>query len=278
MGKTDRAGSATVKKTTVTVLQLFTSLTLSLAAAVLLIKGAIYLDYRETLTLALPVLPAVFPLFYKFLGKEPGTAGVLAEASTRFSFWRRHFSVRFSEMRSLRTVLIGVALSLLVKFLMEGVFLYTFYRKSGLAFHVLFGGWQDKLVARFLRGELLMVTGSQVVPLLILEVLILTAVGGLWIGFTSARTPILEGVLAGAILACFATLTNLTLVYARIESFTETAASLFDAQYSVAFSLAGPLFQVFLYGCWTMVGLRWRRERSSRSTAPGRALRTNRAR
>lgn len=267
-----------MKKATRTVMQLVTSLTLSLVAAFFLIKGAIYLNYRETLTLTLPVLPVLFPLFYRFLGREVGSAAILDDASRRSSFWRRQFSLRFSEMRSLRTVLIGVTLSLAVKFLMEGLFLYAFYRKSGLAFHVLFGGWKDNLVARFLRGELLMVTGSQVVPLLVVELLILTAVGGLWIGFASSGTPMLEGVFAGTILAFFATLTNLTLVYSRIESFTRTAASLFDAHYSVAFSLAGPLFQVFLYGCWTLVGQRWRRERSSRSTAPDRALRANRAR
>jgi len=204
--------------------------------------------------------------------------GILPDVSRCPTFWRKHFSVRFSEMRSLRTVLTGVVLSLATKCVMEGVFLYTFYRKSGMPFHLLFGGWTDNLVARFLRGDLLMVTGSQVVPLLLVELLVLTAVGGLWIGSTSSGAPVLEGVLAGTILAFFATMTNLALVYSRIESLARTTASLFDADSSMAFSLAGPLFQVYLYGCWTLVGLRWRRERSSRSTAPGRALRANRAR
>ncbi len=278
MGKSDRAGSGAVKKTTFTMLQLFTSLTLSVVAAIVLIKGAIYFNYRETLTLALPVLPAVFPLFYKFLGKEPGTAGILDRVSEHSTFLKRHFSLRFSEMRSLRTVLIGVTLSLAMKFIMEGLFLYNFYRRSGLPFHTLFGGWGDHLVGRFLRGELLAVTASQVVPLLVVEVLILTAVGGLWVGFTSSGTPILEGVFAGTILAFFATLTNLSLLYARIESLTQTAASLFAADSSMVIPLAGPLLQVFLYGCWTMLGQKWRRERSSRPAAPGRASRTNRSR
>ena len=278
MGRTDEVESAAVKKATFSVLQLLTSLTLSLVAAVVLIKGAIYFDYRETLSLSLPVIPVFFPLFYKFLGNEPGRAGILDGVSGRSTFWRRHFSFRFSEMRSLRIVLIGVTLSLAMKFIMEGLFLYTFYRKSGLPFHTLFGGWEDNLVGRFLRGELLAVTASQVVPLLVVEVLVLTAVGGLWIGFTSSGTPILEGVFAGTILAFFATLTNLTLLYAHIESLTQTAASLFGADYSQAIPLAGPLLQVFLYGCWTMVGQRSRRERSSRLAAPGRVARASRSR
>ncbi len=278
MGRTDQAESAAAKKATSIVLQLFASLTLSLVAAVVLVKGAIYFDYRETFTLALPVLPAVFPLIYRILGKESATAGILDRVSKRSTFWRRHFSFRFSEMRSLRIILIGVTLSLAMKFIMEGLFLYTFYRKSGLPFRTLFGGWEDNLAGRFLRGELLAVTTSQVVPLLVVEVLVLTAVGGLWIGFTSSGTPILEGVFAGTILAFFATLTNLSLLYAHIESLTQTAASLFGADYSQALPLAGPLLQVFLYGCWTMAGQRSRRERSLRLAAPGRVARAPRSR
>jgi hypothetical protein len=283
MGKTVRAGSAAVKKTSVTILQLFTCLTLSLVAAVVLIKGAIYFDFRDTLSLTLPVIPVLFPLFYKFLGGERGGAvriieGALGAASERSTFFKRHFSLRFSEMRSLRRVLIGVVLSLAMKFLMEGFFLYTFYRKSGLPFHALYGGWEDDLVGRFIRGDLLAVTGSQVVPLLAVEALVLTAVGGLWIGFTSPGTPILEGVFAGTILAFFASLTNLSLLYARLDSLAETAASLFGGGYPQVFPLAGPLLQIFFYGCWTMVGQQWRRERSLRSTESGRTPAKSRSR
>jgi len=275
MGRTDGVESAAVKKATSIVLQLFASLALSLVAAIVLVKGAIYFDYRETFTLALPVLPAVFPLIYKFLGKEPVAAGILDRVSERSTLLKRHFSFRFSEMRSLRRVLIGVTLSLAMKFSMEGLFLYSFYRRSGLPFRTLFGGWEDHLVGRFLQGELLAVTDSQVLPLLAVEALVLTAMGGLWIGFTSSGTPILEGVLAGTLLAFFATLTNLSLLYARLASFAQTAASLFGAGYAQAFPFAGPLLMIFYYGCWTMVGQQWRRERSLRSAAPGRAAAKN---
>jgi hypothetical protein len=278
MAKTDRVGGAAVRKATSSVLQLFSSLSLSLLAAFVLIKGAIYLDFRETLSLALPVIPVLFPLFYRAFDKEAGGATVQAARSGQLSFWKRQFSLRLSEMSSLRTVLIGVTLSLLVKFAMEGFFLYAFYRKSGLPFQALFGGWGDDLVGRFIRGELLAVTASQVVPLLVVEALILTAVGGLWIGYTSSGSAILEGIFAGTILGFFATLTNLALLYAHVESVTQTAASLFGAEYSQAFPLAGPLLQVFLYGCWTLVGQRWRRERSLRSAAPGRSPGTSRSR
>jgi hypothetical protein len=260
-------------------LPLITSLGLSLSAAMALTKGALYFEFRETLNLALPIIPVLFPLFYGILGKEAGIETTTARSSSPASFLGRHLSLRFSEMRALRRVLIAVGLSLGLKFVMEGIFLYTFYRKSGLPFHVLFGRWEDNLLVRFLRGDLLVVSASQVEALLLIEALLLTAIGGLWIGVTSAgsASAILEGLLAGTILAFFATLTNLSLLYARAESLAAAAAFLFSADYSQAFALAGPLFQVFLYGCWTLVGQHCRPELShprparSRRPAPSRS-------
>ena len=241
---------------------LLTCLGLSLSAAIALNKGAVYFDFRETLNLALPILPVLFPLFYKILHSNAGRATAETRHSSRSSFWRRQFSLRFSEMRSLQRVLTAVSLSLALKFVMEGLFLYTFYRKSGLSFDVLFGRWEDDLFGRFLRGDLLVVTASQAVALLLIETILLTAVGGLWIGVTAkgSVSAMLEGLFAGTILAFFATLTNLSLLYARAESVASAAASLFSADYSQAVALAGPIFQVFLYGCWTLVGQRSRRE------------------
>jgi hypothetical protein len=265
-------------KATLTVLQLVGSLTLSVVAAIVLIKGALYFDYRETLALALPVLPSVFPIFYRVLTKGSATAGILNQAPVRSSVWMRHFSLRFSEMRSLRTILVGVTLSLLTKYITEALFLYTLCRTSGLPFPVLFGEADGSLLGRFLRGELLMVVAAPVVPLLVVEVLILTAVGGLWIGCTSSGSPVLEGVLAGTILAFCATTTNLTVLYAHIESLTQTAASLLAADYFQAFSLAGPMLQIFLCGCWAIAGQQWRRDRSSHAAERTRRARPNRSR
>jgi len=245
-------------------LPLLTSLALSLTGAIVLTRGAVYFEFRETMTLALPIIPVLFPLFYGIVHKGAGSSTAAARTSSRSGFWGKQFSLRFSEMRSLHRVLIAVTLSLALKFVMEGLFLYTFYRNSGVPFQALFGRWEDDLFGRFLRGDLLVVTASQVVALLVIETILLTAVGGLWIGVTSAGSgnAIFEGLFAGAILAFFATLTNLSLLYARAASIASAAASLFSADYSQAFVLAGPLFQVFLYGCWTLVGLRCRRELS----------------
>ncbi len=261
-----------MKKRTSGLVPLLTCLGLSLSAAIALTRGAVYLELRETMNLALPILPVLFPLFYKVLAKDVRSATDAAETSSRSSFWTRQFSLRFSEMRFLQRVLVAVALSLVLKFVMEGLFLYTFYRKSGLPFEALFGRWENDLLGRFLRGDLLVVTASQVIALLLIEAILLTAVGGLWIGATatSSGNAILEGLFAGTILAFFATLTNLSLLFARAASIASAAASLFSADYSQILALAGPLFQVFLYGCWTLVGLRCRRDLSIRRAAKSR--------
>jgi hypothetical protein len=263
-------GRITMKNGVSGLLPLLTSLGLSLAAGIALTQGAVYFDFRETLNLALPVIPVMFPLFYRVLHRN--SDGVAERASSPTSFWGRQLSLRFSEMRSLRRVLTAVTLSLVLKFGMEGFFLYTFYKKSGLPFQALFGRWEDGVLGRFLRGDLLVVTASQVVALLLIEALLLTAVGGLWIGATAtgSGSAILEALFAGTILAFFATLTNLSLLYAQAASIASAAASLFNADFSQVVALAGPLFQVFLYGCWTLVGQRCRRELSAPKTAKTR--------
>ncbi len=259
-------------------LPLLTSLGLSLGAGIALTRGAVYFEFSETLSLALPMLPVIFPLFFRVLHRN--TDGEAARASSPASFWGKQFSLRFSEMRSLRRVLTAVTLSLALKFGMEGLFLYTFYQKSGLPFQALFGRWEDGLFGRFLRGDLLVVTASQVVALLLIQTLLLTAVGGLWIGATAtgSGSAILEALFAGTILAFFATLTNLSLLYAQAASIAGAAASLFSADYSQVVALAGPMFQVFLYGCWTLVGQRCRRELSSSRPAKSRLPSPSRSR
>jgi hypothetical protein len=252
--------------------KLFGTLAMSLTAAIALIKGAVYFEFRETLSLALPMIPVLFPLFYRFLHKDAGDATSPTRPSPRASFSMKQLYLRLSEMESLQRVLTAVGFSLALKLAMEGLFLYTFYRKSGLPFEALFGRWEDDLFGRFLRGDLLVVTASQVVALLLIEAILLTAVGGLWIGATakSSGNAILEGLFAGTILAFFATLTNLSILFARAASIAGAAASLFSADYPQILALAGPMFQVFLYGCWTLLGLRWRRDLFTRRAAKSR--------
>jgi hypothetical protein len=273
MGRPERAGALAVTKAGFTALQLSVSLALSVIAAVVLIKAAIYFDYQETVALALPVLPSLFPLFYKVLTKEPVmVAHPASGAPARAGFWRRHFSL----IRSLRTVAVAVALSLGAKYGVEALFLYGLYRRSGLPFHVLFGEGGDSLLAYFLRGDLLTATAARVMPLLAAEMIVLSAVGALWIGCTSDGSPVLEGLLAGTVVALLATLTNLAVLYAHLESIAQAIAMLLDSRWPRVFPVTGLLVQVFLYGCCSMAVQQWRREHASRLTPTARSSRPTR--
>jgi hypothetical protein len=259
-------------------MQLSLSLALSLIAAAVLIKVSIYFDFRETLALSLPVLPSLFPLFYKVLAREPLVAeGALNSLSVRRGFWRRQLWPGLWEMRFLRTIVMGVGVGLVTKYTVEGIFLYGIYRRSGLPFDVVFGGGGDSLVGCFLRGDLLIARASGLLPLLVTEMLVLVAVGGLWVGATSSRSPIVEGICAGTILALAATLTNFAVLYQWIGSLAQTAAPLLDARAREALPLAGPMLLVFLFGSFTVAGHLWRRERASRAAAPSRSSRSLRS-
>src|SRR3974377_1731083 len=99
MAKAVRAGSAAMRTTTFGVLQLLASLALTLLAGALMIRGAIYFNFQETLTLTFPIIPVLFPVFYKFLSSESGATRVLdavpIPASKPPNFFRRHFSLDF---------------------------------------------------------------------------------------------------------------------------------------------------------------------------------------
>jgi hypothetical protein len=257
-------------------LQLPASLALSVGAAVVLVKAAIYLDYQETLALALPVLPSLFPIVYKVLAKEPAiAAGAERGPHGPAVVWRRA-APRLSAMRALHRVAIAVALSLATKYGVEALFLYALYRRSGLAFHVLFGEGGDSLLLYFLRGDLLSATAAHVLPLLAVEMIAMTAVGALWIGFTCRGNPVLEGLVAGTLVALAATFTNLAILYAQIESLARTVATLLEGSPAV-FPLAGVFVQAFLYGCCSKVAEQWRREPASHSARAPRASRPTRA-
>jgi hypothetical protein len=256
-------------------MQLSVSLGLSLLVAVALIKVSIYFDFREALALSLPVLPSLFPLFYKVLARNPVVPeSAPTSLSVRRGFLRRQLWPGFWEMRFLRAVAVGVAVGVLTKYAMEGFFLYGLYRRSGQPFEVVFGGGGDSLIGCFLRGDLLIARASGLLPLLVAELLVVAAVGGLWVGASASRSPVVEAMCVGTILALAATLTNFAVLYRWIGSLAEPAAPLLDPRVRDALPLAGPVLTVFLFGAFALAGQLWRREHGSHAAVRSRTARS----
>jgi hypothetical protein len=262
METASRAGTTVMARASVATLHLGGSLLVALLAAVALIKTAVYLDYRETLALALPVLPSIFPVCYRVLAHAPAAPAPprrRVAPGTHRGLWRR-----LSAMRCLRLVLAAVGLGLVVKYAVEALFLGALYVRSGLPFHAVFGDGGDGLLGCFLRGELLSVTASRILPLLAIELVALSAVAGLWIGSRSSFGLSLETVAAATALALLVCLTNVNLLYAELGRHGEALASRAGAAHPAAGALAGPACLVLLFGCWAAAGRRLRRAPSAR--------------
>jgi hypothetical protein len=95
---------------------------------------------------------------------------------------------------------------------------------------------------------------------------ILTSLGtGLWIGWTSktGARVILEGVLAGTAVALFNALTNMLLLYQKIE---ETANQMaLSTGYGIRIGFIAVLsLQVLLYGFWSGMAQKAKQERAAR--------------
>jgi hypothetical protein len=121
-------------------------------------------------------------------------------------------------------------------------------------------------VGRFLRGDHPWLGGSEGVLILALIALITGLGTGLWIGNTTKALPILEGVVAGAVVTVITTMTNLIVLYRHIEKLAEETVMTFGYVTHIGFAVVISL-QVLLYGLWSGMANRAKLEQDARRAA-----------
>jgi hypothetical protein len=153
---------------------------------------------------------------------------------------------------SMERLLMAVGVSFAVKFLIE-IFLFSlFLRFSGQSFGEAYGPFSIETVGRFLRGDHPWFSGNEGILLLSLVAIITCFITGLWIGYTSEGRAILEGVLAGAAVTIVMSMTNMLILYRRIETVTERLVDSMGYVLRAGFLVVLAL-QVLLYGLWSGV-------------------------
>ena len=75
---------------------------------------------------------------------------------------------------------------------------------------------------------------------------------GLWIGYTSQGRAIVEGVLTGAVVTVVMSMTNMLILYRKIETVTERLVDSMGYVMQAGFLVVLAL-QVLLYGLWSGV-------------------------
>jgi phosphatidylglycerophosphate synthase len=93
-------------------------------------------------------------------------------------------------------------------------------------------------------------SGNQGTWLLAFIAILTCLISGLWIGYTSKGLAIVEGVLAGAAVTVVMTMTNMLILYRKIEEVTERLADSMGYAMQAGFLVVIAL-QVLLYGLWS---------------------------
>jgi hypothetical protein len=209
----------------------------------------------------LPLIPILYAIVYEVLehrkeNRTKARAKILpssVERGDKADSWS-------APALSFGRVITDVGVSFAVKFLIEMFLLALFLRFSGQSFSDAYGPFSIETVGRFLRGDHPWLSGNDGILMLALISIITCFITGLWIGYTSQGRAILEGVLAGAAITVVMSMTNMLILYRRIESVTEKLAGSLGYAMQAGF-LVVIAVQVLLYGLWSGVVQMGKRDR-----------------
>jgi hypothetical protein len=161
-------------------------------------------------------------------------------------------------------IITDVAVSFGIKFSLEIALAIVFFSITGQTFETVYGIFGIETVGRFLRGDHPWLEGAGGIPILAVISLITSFGTGLWIGATSRGKAILEGVLAGAAVTFITAMTNMLMLYRRIEEAADQMAASLGFGIHVGF-VTVLILQVLLYGLWSGIAQKSREERALRN-------------
>ncbi len=242
---------------------LFLSFTIAIGSAVGLVTLSKIFDLDVYTNRIFPLIPIIYAIVYEVLERgKKGKAKPIPPSRAREEM-KAGARMIFQNITAGR-VMADVGVSFIIKFAFEIFFVALFLFFSEQTFASLYGNLSSETVGRFLRGEHPWLTGNEGLYLLALLAVITSFGTGLWIGFTSQGKAILEGVLAGAAVTVITAMTNMLILYRKIEEMAnQMAASL---GYGIRMGFVAVLaLEVLLYGFWSGIAQKAKEERALRS-------------
>lgn len=227
---------------------LFLSFSIALSGALGLVVLSSILNFDSYFYKILPLIPILYAITYEVLerrkSRRSGVAPQLrGDAKTTV---RREAGPAITP----GSVVTAVAVSFLVKLLLEIMLTVLFLRFGGQTFSEAYGELTIGTVGRFLRGEHVWLTGKEGLYLLALLYLAVIISTGLWIGYTARGSAIVEGVLAGAVITLVNSMTNTQYLYRSIEAAAERIVDAMGYVMHAGFLVVLAL-QVLLFGFWS---------------------------
>jgi len=251
---------------------LFLSFLVAIGGAVGLVSLSRIFDLETYTTRIFPLIPILYAIVYEAIEKrKTGKAKTIPPSQAKEEM-KAAASTIFQNITFERIVL-DVGMSLLMKFTLELTLTATYLAAGDHSFAQVYGTFNIETVGRFLRGDHPWLSGSEGVLILALIALITGLGTGLWIGSTTKALPILEGVIAGAVVTVITTMTNLIVLYRHIEKLAEESVQTFGYVTHVGFAFVVSL-QVLLYGLWSGMAHRSKLKRDARAAEKKAAKRS----
>ncbi len=242
---------------------LFLSFTIAISGAIGLVALSKVFDLDTYTNRIFPLIPLLYALIYEVLErKKTGKAKPIPPSKAKEEM-KAGAKVIFRNITAGR-ILVDVGVSFVIKFAIEIWLVALYIHFSDQTFSSLYGTFGIETVGIFLRGEHPWLSGKEGLYLLALLAATTSFGTGLWIGYTTRAKAILEGVLAGAAVTVITAMTNMLILYRKIEDVAnQMAASL---GYGIRIGLVAVLaLQVLLYGLWSGIAQKAKEERQLRA-------------
>ena len=244
---------------------LFISFLVAIGGAVGLVVMSRTFDLETYTTRVFPLIPILYAIVYEVLEKrKTGKTRPIPPSEAKVEM--KAGAARILQNITFERIILDVGVSFLIKFGLEIVLTAVYLTVGGHSFTEAYGAFNIDTLGRFLRGDHPWLSGSEGVLILALIALITGLGTGLWIGSTTRALPILEGVVAGAVVTVITTMTNLIVLYRHIEKLAEETVQTFGYVTHIGFAVVISL-QVLLYGLWSGMAQRAKLERNVRAAA-----------
>jgi hypothetical protein len=231
---------------------LFLSFTIAIGGAVSLVTLSKFYDLEFYTSKLLPLIPILYAIVYEVIEHMKGGKGrtALPVPSQGQGTAKDTGAPPAIQGLALNRVLLGVGVSFLIKFMVEGSLVLLFLQYTSQTFHQVYGPFGLETIGTFLRGEHPWLSGNAGIYMLALIALITCFGTGLWIGYTTRGKAILEGVITGAAITVIASMTNMLALYQKFEQVTVKLADTMGYALHAGFVVVVGL-QVLLYGLWS---------------------------
>ncbi len=243
---------------------LFLSFTIAIGGSVGLVALSKVFDLDTYTSRIFPLIPILYAIIYEILERgKTGKAKPIPPSKAKEEM-KAGAKALFQNITAGK-IITDVAASFAIKFSAEIFLVALFLYTSGQTFTAVYGAFGIETVGTFLRGEHPWLSGNEGVYLLGVLAVITSFGAGLWIGYTSHGNAVLEGVVAGAAVTVITAMTNMLILYRKIEETANQMAASLGYGMRIGF-IAVLTLQVLLYGLWSGIAQRAKQERALRAT------------